>query len=292
MVKIMFIILLTFILTSCNDKNKYEPTLKIAVTSWIGYSTLFYIKEKGWLKDTNIEIIKMSSLSEVAMIYKTKNVDIFGGTQYEYMLNKENVKSLKTIMLLDKSTGGDMVLSNKTIKELKSSETIDTYLEVDSVNTIVFNDFVSHYKLKKHNFSFHNTNQTTIKYLLNNTKKDILIVTYIPYDIALKKNGFKELLSTKNNINLLVIDGLFASSKTIRKFRNQIKKLNELINIAIEESKINPKEYYETVHAYNECKTYDEFVDELSKIEWINKRKDNILKNRLNVYGIDLGDQI
>lgn len=123
--KLFFLIILIILITSCSFQNNKK--LKISTSTWIGYSPLYYAKEKGWLEPLNIKLLNVVSLSENMYLYKAGNSDAYVGTQYEYsFLNKEN---LIPIIMFDKSNGGDIVMANYSIDDLLKIETkIDLYL--------------------------------------------------------------------------------------------------------------------------------------------------------------------
>ena len=148
--KLSFLILSIFLLTSCSIQN--EEKLKISTTTWIGYTPLYYAKEKGWLEPLNIKLLNVVSLSENMYLYKAGNSDAYVGTQYEYnVLKKDN---LIPIIMFDKSNGGDIVMSNYSVNDLlKTDSKIDVYLEMDSINSIVFDDFIKQYNLSNKQFN-------------------------------------------------------------------------------------------------------------------------------------------
>ncbi len=274
------ILLLSFI--SCS--SDYDKKLKISATTWIGYTPLFYAKEKGWLKELNIKLLNVSSLSENMYLYKAGNSDAYVGTQYEYDLLSQEDKSLIPIMMLDRSHGGDMVMSNMSIQELKdTSKTVDAYLEMDSVNNTMLKDFIKSYKLESKTINYINKDQTKIGLLdAKDMKNPTIIVTYIPYNNSLEKNGFVELASTKNSLNLLVLDAMFTTTKVLQGHKKQFIELKKLIDTSVEALKKDPKEFYETIKPYMLDMSYKEFYDSLGDIIWINKEIPSELKNRMN----------
>jgi len=110
---------LLFLLTSCSSEK--QEKLEISTTTWIGYSPLFYAKEKVWLKPLNIKLMHVSSLSENMYLYQAGNADAYVGTQYEYNMLIKKEPSLIPVMLFDRSNGGDVVMSNLSIEELQKS---------------------------------------------------------------------------------------------------------------------------------------------------------------------------
>ena len=268
----LFLISILFVFTSCSSQPSEK--LKISATTWIGYTPLFYAKEKGWLKELNIKLLNVSSLSENMYLYKAGNSDAYVGTQYEFNLLRTEDKTLRPIMMFDRSFGGDVIMSNITLEELKDTNTeIDAYLEIDSINSTLLKDFIKNYHFEDKKIKYINKDQTQIS-LLNakNLLKPSLIITYVPYDYRLYKNGFKELVSTRDGLTLLVVDAMFTTSKIFNLHKNQFIELKKLVDKSIEILDKNPKEFYETIKPYMLEITYEEFQESLKDIIWINKK--------------------
>jgi len=271
---------LLFLLTSCSSEK--QEKLEISTTTWIGYSPLFYSKEKGWLKPLNIKLMHVSSLSENMYLYQAGNADAYVGTQYEYNMLIKKEPSLIPVMLFDRSNGGDVVMSNLSIEELqKSTEPINAYLEMDSVNSTLLEDFIQNYNLHEKQINYINRDQTSISTLSSSTVKNAIIVTYIPYDIELNKHGFKSIASTKDNLNLLVIDAMFTTEKTFSKHQKQFSELKKLVDRAVDVLEKNPREFYKMVKPYLLELNYEEFIQSTQDIEWINKNISPELKQRM-----------
>lgn len=280
--KILIFFGLLILLSSCS--SEYDKKLKISATTWIGYTPLFYAKEKGWLDDINIKLLNVSSLSENMYLYKAGNSDAYVGTQYEYNILSKKDSSLKPIMLFDRSYGGDIIMSNLSIKNLKNTtQSIDAYLEMDSINNTVLQDFIVSYHLKDKDINYINTDQTQIAILqAKNSKKPTIIVTYVPYNIALSKNGYKEIASTKDGLDLLVIDAMYTKTKTFQLHEKQFIVLKKLLDKSINALEKDKKEFYDTIKPYMLNMDYDEFKDSLDDIIWINKEVSSELKQRMN----------
>lgn len=278
--KILLYITAAFLLTSCFSKENKK--LEISATTWIGYSPLFYAKEKGWLKSLNIKLLHVSSLSENMYLFQAGNSDAYVGTQYEYSVLLKKNPSLMPVMLFDRSNGGDVVMSNESIAELQNSDGIDAYLEMDSINNTLLQDFIKSYGLQDKTINYINRDQAYISTLnAKDIKKSTLIVTYIPYDSELQKQGFKNIASTKDNLNLLVIDALFTTQKIFNTHHDQLVMLKKLVDDAILAIENNPREFYETVKPYLLELSYDEFIHSLGDIVWINKSISAELKTRM-----------
>ena len=267
--KSIFLVFAIFLFTSCSIQENKK--LKIATTPWIGYTPLLYAQEKGWLEPLNIKLLNVVSLSESMYLYKGNSADVYMGTQYEYNFLAQKIESLIPIILMNKSNGGDLVMANLSINELQNTkQEIDVYLEMDSINSILFENFIEKYNLKNKQINYINKDQAYISELKNRDKPTI-IVTYVPYNKILEKNGFKSLESTKDNYDLLVIDTMITTKETLNENKNTFIELKNLINKAIENLQNDPKEYYKTIKDYLLHSNYEEFSESLDDVIWINK---------------------
>lgn len=257
--------------SSCSFKD--EKPMVISTNAWIGYSPLFYAREMGWLKEENIELISVVSLGESMHLYNAGTSDAFTGTQHEFFAQREMHPDLIPIMLMDKSFGGDAVLSNLTLNELqKTDKKINVFLELDSINHDLLNYFIEKNGIPKEKLIIHNQIQDEIKLIkLPSVSNPVLIVTYDPYNFELIKNGFQELATTQNNSDLFVVDAIYVSSEFFETHREQFIRLRLILNRAISVLHNNPKHYYETVKAYLDNPTYDEFIHMNNNIIWLSK---------------------
>lgn len=282
--KLFSIIFIFFIFTSCSDSP--EKKLKISATTWVGYTPLFYAKEKGWLAEQNIKLLNVSSLAENMYIYKAHNSDAYVGTQYEYNLLHQDDDSLRPIIMFDRSYGGDMILSNVSVEALQNTiEKIDVYLEMDSINNTILKDFIKIHGIDESSINYINKDQSKIG-TLKATTKPTIIVTYTPYNITLQKNGFKEIASTKDGLDIFVVDAMFTSAKTFIKHKEQFIELKKIVDRSIEALQKNPQEFYDVIKPYMLNISYDEFEASLDDIIWINKEKTSDMKERMKQAGL------
>lgn len=278
MIRVILISLISIIfLTSCvNDK---KDKLRVVTSNWIGYTPLFYAREKGLLDKLNIQLLSVVSLSESLHTYKSKHADIFLGTQYEYEEAFKRDNQVVPIMLLNKSDGGDVVMSNLTLEEIKKEDKqIDVFLELSSVNSLVFDDFITKHNIKNKNFNYVNKDQSFIAQQ-KEFKNPTIVISYNPYNITLEKNGLKTLETTKDNIEILIVDAMFTTNDILIKYKDELKELKKIIDIAIDDLEKDEKAYYDLIKDYLYDTSFEEFQQSLSNIKWINK---NIDKNILD----------
>ncbi|MEA1989550.1 MAG: hypothetical protein U9N57_10160 [Pseudomonadota bacterium] len=273
----------TITLTACNSKT--EAPIKIVANSWIGYSPLFYAKDKGWLDEINIEVSNVVSLGESMMIYQTGHFQAITGTQYEYQKLREKHSDLIPIIMFDRSNGGDMVMSNQSIIDLQNtSETIDVFLEIDSINYLVFKDFIKAHQLSDKNFNYINKDQLRIITQLKTEQasQPTIIVTYVPYNFELANYGFETIASTKDIKGIIVLDALYTSKQFFMENKETFKQLKVQINRALKDLKQDPKVYYTAVKPYLEDVSYQDFKAALNDIEWLNETPTDEIVKKMN----------
>jgi NitT/TauT family transport system substrate-binding protein len=265
----------------CSETRKDE--IRIAVNPWIGYSPLYYADAMGWLESEQIRLIASTSLHETVHYFEAKLIDGFASTQYEpTLLEKEN---LLHIMPLDRSDGGDVILSNRPLEVLLESKKVDAYFEIDSINRLVYNDFVRKHAIERQRLNIINKEQSIIKTMMPAPEGAQLVVTYEPYASMLRKSGFYEVGSTKD-MEILVLDSLYVSKEYYRKEPKRFKKLTELIRNAYDVLKCDLKEYYRVVNAYLEYSSYEEFDASLKGIEWLIETDRSVLEGMIRSHGI------
>jgi len=282
MKKIIFTIFISLlILSSCSKKENTE--LKISTNPWIGYAPLFYAKEMGYLETLNISLIHNISLSESTKLYSIGKVDMIAATQHEYFALKEIGEDIVPIALLDRSDGGDIVLSNKSIDQLKNADQIFAYLEIDSINIDIIKDFIKHHKLDMNKIEFINADQVQITELKTSKNKNMLIVTYVPYNYNLEENGFIQLASTKDLNQIIVIDAILVNKKILITHRDKLQEFKSIINKSIYEITKNKQASYKLVKKYLDNMPYKEYEESFDLIKWENIPSKEILDKLKNI---------
>jgi len=266
MKKVLILLLIALVFLGCEPKEAQRPMV-VSTNLWIGYSPLYYAEKKGWLRESNIKLVRSVSLGESLGLYNGEVVDMVCGTQYEILQIADTQKEQGSVILLDRSNGGDFVLSNRTVAELKSEKKIDVYLEIESVNSLLLKEFIN-----KHSLDSSRMNMIDSPQILNSKlhmRRDAtIVVTYDPYNIKLEKEGYKEVGSTKDS-ELLVLDAIYISFLTENKFSKELDALNRVVYKSLEALKSNPKEYFEVINSYYQYDSYKQFQESLKLIEWI-----------------------
>jgi len=277
----LFFLIFMLLLPACDapsEKQIYEKKLVISTNSWIGYVPLYYAKEKGYLDNLNIDLIVNVSLVEAADVYLVGNADIVTATQHEYRMLSRSIRDTVPFMLLDRSYGADVILSNRTLDQIKRAKKIVAYLEIDSVNADLLRDFIQRHHLDEKKFVFINKDQAQTQQLKPLANSTVVIVTYAPYYDKLVQKGFKIVGSTKEMKDLIVIDALFTHLPILNSESKRLKALKNTIDSAIAEINREPQKYYPMLRGYLVNLGYEDYLQPLKGIKWINHPSDTLLR--------------
>ena len=262
----LLLTILTFLILNLHASQVDRP-MKIGANLWIGYSPLYYADAKGWLRKNNIEFVETISLGESLKYYKLGSLDMVCATNYEFSQIFKASQNRGRMILLDKSYGGDMILSNLSIKKLKKAQKISVFLEKKSVNTLLLNEFIHKYKFDTTKLTLINT-PPNLSASLRMKTEPTMVVTYDPYNFSLEKSGYKVIASTKDN-DFLIRDEIYAPPRTQKQFAKEIDSIDMLVAKALKVLESNPKEYFEAINPTFHYKNYDEFQQALKDIKWI-----------------------
>jgi len=291
MMRLLFAFCLSVLLQAC-ERAPQPPDLKIVTNSWIGYAPLYYIRQKGQLDSLGIKLVTVVSLGESLQLYRSGVAGAFTGTQYEFAEAYARDPSLTPVILFDRSNGGDLVMGNRTIAEFQAlDEPVDVYLEVGSVNSLVLQDFLKAYGLGGLTLRYINQDQGRISTLqAKELERPTLITTYFPYNLTLEQHGFRELASTRDNIQLLVIDALYTSQAVLMQHKEQLRQLKGLVDQAIEIARRDPEGFYPVVADFLGRPGLEAFKAGMEDIVWINRSRAPELESRLREAGFPTED--
>ncbi|QSZ40632.1 hypothetical protein GJV85_00365 [Sulfurimonas aquatica] len=277
--KKILIILIAFLFIACEQKE--QKPLVLSVDRWIGASPIYYAHKKGWLKDIGIEMILAPSIADNLHLYRLKVSDIVTGTQHEFFKLKKDSLDIKPFLIYDRSYGGDVIMANRTLKEFQnSSQMIHVYLELGTINEEMLNFWKLYNEIADERLILHNATQDEISnQIVRENQEPLLLITYNPHNIALKKSGFYQIADSMDD-RYLVLDSLFTSDKVYKERGEDLKNLKTVLLKATMAYEKDAKEYYETIKGYISNPSYEEFKDMQKNIRWLldSKKSDSIYK--------------
>lgn len=272
--KFLYIFILVFSLSIGIYLLSQKPKeyIHIAVSSWPGYTPIYYAEEKGWLDETDIEILHVATLEESLNIYKLGLCDGLATTN-DIAVKLQEQYQVMPVMVSDRSNGGDKVLSNISLEKIKAMKSnIDVFLELDSVNHLVFDGFVQYYDLNRSHYTLYNMNQSLLGEM-EMSDKPTLLITYEPFSTMLIKQGYQEIASSKlSTIN--IFDLLMVKESVYQNNQDSFKQLRELVYKAIQHLENDPYEFYQTVQHYLERQSFEEFLKALEEISLVKTQED------------------
>ncbi len=74
---------------------------------------------------------------------------------------------------------------------------------------------------------------------------------------------------------------MFTKNETLIKYKEELIELKNIIDIAVIELEKDPKKYYESIKDYLYDTNYNDFLESLSNIKWLNKNSNNDILNSL-----------
>jgi NitT/TauT family transport system substrate-binding protein len=288
----VFALCCILLFAGCSQKDT-NRTKKIVVSNWIGYMPLLYGYEKGSFDKLGIELIITNSLQTSLQIMEKNKYDGIALTQREYdIINSDKTKRVQLIpiALLDRSYGGDAILSNIPKEYLfkNNYNSIKVFLEKESINVLLFEGFKKLKDWGKTKFILQNMNQSNILQLpyISDMADPEIIITYEPYLSQLKKKGLHLIESTKND-KILVFDFLAVRENLFTK--KEIIRIQNILYDAVKTLQSDTKEFYQTVKVYLGDMSYEEFRSSLNEMIFVSKEnldsmiklilKEKILKN-------------
>lgn len=241
--------------------------IRISTNPWVGFTPFIYAQEKGWIEKTPFRFVWLVDLSDNARLYQRGFTQGFTATQYELL--HFNNKAIKPVFIIDRSSGADAIVSNRTVNELRDKgEPVTVYLERGSLNEDFFKAFVQEKALQHvafHQLDMSQKNIVGMKY----QSSPVLIISYQPYLSRLIANGYRTIASTRDMKTFSVIDALFVDENVLKGREEEFIRLKKIYNRAVECLQENPQEYYGTIYGYLEGQSYEEFMDSTKEVEWL-----------------------
>ncbi|WP_124948553.1 hypothetical protein [Sulfuriferula thiophila] len=287
---IFFAVLLTIVSISSLFTYRYvmnlnQEQIRISTNPWVGFTPFIYAQEKGWLEKTPFRFIWLVDLTENSRMYEREFTQGFTATQYELMHFKEH-SHIKPVFLIDRSVGADVILSNRSLNELRNThDPITVYLERGSLHDDILKAFIKENALEHQALILKNSSQQSMA-LIEPASTPIIALSYAPYVSNLTKRGLVAIASTATMKSFIIVDALYMDERFVTGREDEYRKLKTIFNRALEQLSTDPHEYYQTIHGYLEGQSYDEFMATTQQIEWLNHGSNEAIARQLETQHI------
>ena len=250
-------------LISCSEP---EPkVLRIGLNAWPGYEYLALAHELGYYQDEGLKVkmIPFQTLADGRRAFEKGQFDVMAGTLMEFYTARE-VEGLDPVifMVADFSNGGDMLLARKEITSVAELKGKKLGFEAGSVDVLTAANALASAGLSFNDVTLVPLPQpSNIEALL---KGEIAAAqTYPPFaTTALADPNIVRLFDTSQTPGNIV-DVLFTSSKVMQTRPQDLSKIVNAFNRAIDYQTTHPEDAYRRM-AKREGLTTEEFIDALS----------------------------
>jgi NitT/TauT family transport system substrate-binding protein len=223
-------------------------TMKLGMTTWVGYGALFLARDKGYFKEYGLEIDLQ--IIEEASIYMAAvaagELDGNASTIDEIMKYRSPEFCFKAVYALDDSHGGDGVLAPADVKSLADLKGKEVGMNEGSVSQFWFNILLKQEGLSESDFKI--TNMTADDAAAAFMADRIPVaVTWEPH-LTLAKNAKKgQVLIDSTKTPGLIVDVVALNCSYIEKNPKDVEALVKGLNKAHEFIQTNQKEAYEVM---------------------------------------------
>lgn len=245
-------------LTSCNQAP--SSPIKIGINPWPGYEFLYLAEKQGFFKEVgaNVQLIQLGTLTDVERAYINGRVDGIASTLIEVVQSHVlSPNPLEIVMIPDYSNGGDVIVANKSIENMKQLNGKSVGTEVSSLGIFVLERALAKAGLNLSDVNIVNTAQTDGKSLLELGKIDAF-VSYPPYSLEVLRNEQYHQIFTSAEIPYEIIDSVAIATSVLKSNPGIDEKLLQAWDKALAYAKENPQHAYQ-IMAEREGITAEEF---------------------------------
>lgn len=221
-------------------------TIKLAMTTWVGYGPLFLARDLGYFKenglDVDLEIIEESALYMAAMA--GGRIQGVADTFDDISKYRAPEACFKAVYALDDSHGGDGVLVPPDVKSFADLKGRDVALNEGSVSQFWFNILLKKNGLKESDVNIVNmtADDAAAAFMADRVP---VAVTWEPHLTEAKNAKKGRLLINSTETPGAIVDVIALRCDTIQSSPNDVKALVAGLKKANEFLKSNPDKAYE-----------------------------------------------
>ena len=232
------------LLSACSEPAP-EP-LRIATNPWPGYEYLFLAEQLKLFESEGVavQVLQYSSLNDARRAYERDQVDGFGGTLVEVLMAKEqSERSPKIIHVPDYSNGGDLIVAQAAISEVKQLQGKTVAIEPGTLNTFILARALNRAGLTLDQVKLVSVAQADMFTALQKNQIDAA-VTYPPHSIEmLKQLPLKQVFSTRE-IPGEVLDIIALDAQVIDSRKAEVQAMLRGLEAAHDYARAHPDEAF------------------------------------------------
>jgi NitT/TauT family transport system substrate-binding protein len=116
-------------------------TLKLAHSTWVGYGPFYIARDKGFFKEEGVDV-ELSVMEDTPLkmgAFMAGQLDMVASTADEFPIYLKEGKSIRYVLAVDNSKGGDGIVANKDINSVADLKGKKVAFEEGSVSQFFFN---------------------------------------------------------------------------------------------------------------------------------------------------------
>jgi len=249
------LILFGALFNGCNEEK--SQSLRVALNTWPGYEPVALAKELGYLKE-NVYLSRVDSATDAIKALKSDIVDVVCLTLDEALVLQDNSdEPIKIFNVMDFSTGGDVIISNKEIKTMKELKGKIIGVESSALGAFMISRAIDPTQgLNLADVTLINVGYEHHEEAFLDSKVDA-IVTFEPVKTKLLQ-GDVNVLFDSNQVKGEIVDVMIAKAKTIKSKKAELQALVDGWYGAVEYVKESKVESLKKMAGYENI-SYEEF---------------------------------
>ena len=281
--------LLLLVYISSNPYESKQETVRIGITQWPGFEYLFIAKKQGFFKQVglNIELVELSSLSEVRRAFERGKVDGMASTLVEVLeAYKYSDQIAQPILITDYSKGADEILASGQIKSIKDLKGKKIGIESGSMSSYFLSIALELNDIKYSEVVMMPMELHTLHKALKSGKVDA-ITSYPPLSIAIKKQLDVNVIFDSSSIPHKLLDIIAIKKEVIEKNPDLQNRFKQAWKLTLEFAQQHPEESYNTLTERLPI-SIDEFKHAMSLVHLVSAQeqeqyfsKEGVLNNNL-----------
>ena len=204
-----------FIIHGCKQN---APILRVATTVWPGYEILYLAKSLGYFDESAVRLIEVPSTSQVTRNLRNGTLEAGCMTLDEALTLLQDDVDLRIVLILDESSGGDVLMAKPDIGNLQGLRGKRIGIENSTVSAVLLDAALLEAGLQAGDI-------TQVPMSVDQDYKEYMagrvdaVATYEPVRSQLLKEGAKILFSSKQ-IPGRIIDILVVRAELIDVYSN------------------------------------------------------------------------